>query len=110
MTRGKVVEQVHGILAGEKIAFEVGPDGRSFRVPVPSGSAAVAIDFDAWGRGRTMIRLRAHVLEEVVVEQSNRLDILEHLNSLSQTALFGRFYLDADRSTIILEHELLGDD
>jgi hypothetical protein len=110
MTRGRVIEQAHGILAGERVAYEVSADGRRFRVPVPAGSAAVEIDFDVWARDRTMIRLRAHVLEDVEVRDSNRVDILEHLNALNQTALFGRFYLDADRSTIVLEHELLGDD
>jgi hypothetical protein len=107
--RGRVIEQVHGILAGEDVSFRVSDDGRTFRVPVPAGSAAVEIIFDEWGRGRTMIRLRANVLRDVDVRDDNRLDILEHLNALNQSALFGRFYLEADRSTIMLEHELLGD-
>jgi len=70
----------------------------------------VEIDFDEWGRGRTMVRLRSHVLEGLDVLSENRLDVLEHINALNQSALFGRFYLDADRSTIVLEHELLGED
>ena len=109
MNRGRVIEQVHGILAGEGVSFGVADDGRSFHVPVPAGSAAVQIAFDEWGRGRTMIRLRANVLIELEVADDNRLEILEQLNALNQSALFGRFYLDADRSTIMLEHELLGD-
>jgi hypothetical protein len=110
MNRGRIIEQVHGILAGERVVFEVASDGCRFHVPVPQGSAAVDIDFHPWARGRTLIRLHAHVLVELDVREDNRLDILEHLNSLNQSSLFGRFFLDADRSTIVLEHELLGDD
>src|SRR4051794_35551194 len=110
MRRGKIIEQVHGILAGERVEFEVRDDGRAFHVPVPSGSAAVDIDFDRWGRDRTLMRLRACVLQDVEVDADNRLEILEHLNALNQTAVFGRFYLDADRSTVVLAHELLGDE
>ena len=79
-------------------------------MPVPQGSAAVDIDFDTLERGQGVVRLRAHVLEQVDVREDNRLEILEHLNALNQSALFGRFYLDADRTTIVLEHELLADD
>ena len=110
MTTSKVIEQVHGILAREHVAFEVSPDGRAFHVPVPQGSAAVDIDFETLDRGQGVVRLRAHVLEQVDVRGDNRLEILEHLNALNQSALFGRFYLDADRTTIMLEHELLADD
>lgn len=110
MSRGRVIEQVHGILAGERVAFEVADDGRGFHVPVPAGSAAVEIGFELLGRDRTVIRLRARVLEDVVIDGDNRLDILETLNALNQSALFGRFFLDVDRSTIVLGHELLGDD
>src|SRR4051812_12602930 len=91
MARGRIIEQVHGILAGERVAFEVGDDGRSFHVPVPAGTAAVDIDFDAWGRDHTMVRLRSHVLEAVEIDSRNRLEVLEHLNALNQSALFGRF-------------------
>ena len=110
MARGRVVDQVHGILAGRRIEFDVGTDGRSFRVPVPGGSAAVEIEFEEPGGERTVVRLRSHVLEALDVGPENRLEILEHLNALNQSALFGRFFLDVDRSTIVLEHELLGDD
>jgi hypothetical protein len=110
MTRGRIVDQVHGILAGQRIAFDVAADGRSFRVPVPGGSAAVEIDFEGPEGDRSVVRLRSRVLEALDVSAENRLEILEHLNALNQTALFGRFFLDADRSTIVLEHELLGDD
>src|SRR5688572_21673738 len=109
MSRGRIVEQVHGILAGERVEFRVGDDGRSFHVPVPQGSAAVAIDFHDWSAGRSLIRLRAQVLEDVELDSRNRLEVLEHLNALNQSTVFGRFYLDADRTTIMLEHELLGD-
>lgn len=110
MTRGAIIDQVHGILAGERVRFMVGEDGRRFHVPVPQGSAAVDIDFEPWGRSQTLVRLRTRVLEEVDVDAKNRLEVLEHVNSLNQSTLFGRFYLDADRSTIMLEHELLGTD
>ncbi len=108
--RGKIIEQVHGILAGERVAFDVSADGRRFNLPVPDGSAAVEIDFEILPRGANVIRLRALVLRDVQVDADNRLEILEHLNALNQTALFGRFYLDADRASIVLQHELLGDD
>ncbi|MGI8729266.1 MAG: YbjN domain-containing protein [Solirubrobacteraceae bacterium] len=110
MKTSQVIEQVHGILARERITFTVGDDACGFHVPVPQGSAAVDIDFDTLGRGQSVVRLRAHVLEQVDVRPENRLEILEHLNALNQSALFGRFYLDADRTTIMLEHELLADD
>jgi len=110
MTTERLIQQVHGILARERISFEAGDDGCSFHVPVPQGSAAVDIDFDTLGRGQNVVRLRANVLEQVDVRLENRLEILEHLNALNQSALFGRFYLDADRTTIMLEHELLADD
>lgn len=110
MSRGKIIEQVHGILAGERVEFSVGQDGRHFHVPVPGGSAAVDIQFEDWGRAQTLVRLRTCVLQQVEVTSTNRLEILEHLNALNQSTLFGRFYLDADRSTIMLEHELLGTD
>jgi hypothetical protein len=110
MTRGRIIEQVHGILAGEHVSFTVADDGRRFHVPVPQGSAAVDIDFEDWGRSQTLIRLRTHVLDKVEVRADNRLEVLEHLNALNQSTVFGRFYLDADRSTIMLEHELLGNE
>jgi hypothetical protein len=110
MTPAKVIEQVHGILARALVAFEVSADGAGFHVPVPQGSAAVDIDFDTLGRGQSVVRLRAHVLDEVDTRSDNRLEILEHLNALNQSALFGRFYLDADHTTIMLQHELLADD
>jgi len=57
-----------------------------------------------------MISLRSEVLVDVEVTEESRLQILEHLNALNQSSLFGRFYLDADRSTIVLRHDLLGDE
>jgi hypothetical protein len=110
MARGRVVDQVHGILAGRHVAFDVAADGRSFHVPVPGGSAAVEIDFDERSGEGTVVHLRSLVLDAVDVRDDNRLEVLEHLNALNQTTLFGRFFLDADRSTIVLEYELLGDD
>jgi hypothetical protein len=106
----RVIEQVHGILARAEIRFALSEDRRTYLVPVPAGSAAVLIDFHVWGRAQTMISLRSEVLVELEVTESNRLQILEHLNALNQTSLFGRFHLDADRSTIILQHDLLGDE
>lgn len=106
----RVIQQVHGILAREDVRFSLSDGRASFLVPVPHGSAAVLIDFHDWGRGQTMISLRSDVLLEVEVTDDNRLQILEHLNALNQASLFGRFYLDADRSTIVLRHDLLGDE
>jgi hypothetical protein len=88
----------------------MGDDRRSYLVPVPHGSAAVVIDFHPWGRGQTMISLRSEVLADVELTEENRLQVLEHMNALNQTSLFGRFYLDADRATIVLRHDLLGDE
>jgi hypothetical protein len=106
----RVIEHVHGILVRERVRFNVADDGQSFLVPVPHGSAAVVVTFHDWGRGQTMISLRAEVLVNVDVKKSNRLETLELLNALNQTALFGRFYLDADRATIQLDYDLLGDE
>ena len=110
MPNERVIQQVHGILAREEIRFVLGDDRNSFLVPVPQGSAAVLIDFQRWGRRQTMISLRSDVLVDVEVTDDNRVQILEHLNQLNQSSLFGRFYLDADRSTIVLQHDLLGDE
>jgi hypothetical protein len=109
MASQRIIEQVHGILAREDVRFVLGDNRSSFFVPVPHGSAAVLIDFHPWGRSQTMISLRADVLVALQVDEQNRLQILEHMNALNQTSLFGRFYLDADRSTIVLRHDLLGD-
>jgi hypothetical protein len=106
----RIIQQVHGILAREDVRFALSADRESFLVPVPHGSAAVLIDFHPWGRGQTMISLRSEVLVDVEVTEESRLQILEHLNALNQSSLFGRFYLDADRSTIVLRHDLLGDE
>jgi hypothetical protein len=106
----RVIEQVHGILARAEIRFVLGDDRRSYLVPVPAGSAAVLIDFHDWGRSQTMISLRSEVLVDVSVSEDNRLQVLEHLNALNQTSLFGRFHLDSDRSTVVLQHDLLGDE
>lgn len=106
----RIIEQVHGILARDTIRFALSDDRNSFLVPVPRGSAVVLIDFHAWGLGQTMISLRSDVLIDVEVTDENRLQILEHMNALNQASLFGRFYLDADRSTVVLRHDLLGDE
>ncbi|HKP90075.1 MAG TPA: YbjN domain-containing protein [Thermoleophilaceae bacterium] len=110
MPSQRIIEQVHGILAREDVRFILGEDRSSFLVPVPHGSAAVLIDFHAWGRRQTMISLAADVLVDVEVTAENRLQLLEHLNALNQTSLFGRFFLDADRATIVLRYDLLGDE
>lgn len=101
---------MHGVLARADIRFALSDDRNSFLVPVPHGSAAVLIDFHDWSRGQTMISLRSDVLVDVHVTPENRLEVLEHLNALNQSSLFGRFYLDADGSTIVLRHDLLGDE
>jgi hypothetical protein len=106
----RVIEQVHGILARAEIRFALGDDRVTYLVPVPGGSAVVWIHFHPWGRAQTMISLRSEVLVDVEVTEENRLQVLEHLNALNQTSLFGRFHLDADRSTVILQHDLLGDE
>lgn len=105
----RVIEQVHGILGRGEIRFVLSDDRGSYRVPVPGGSAVVLIDFHDWGRGQTMISLRSEVLVEVEVDEGNRLEVLEHLNALNQGSLFGRFHLDADGTTVVLQHDLLGD-
>ena len=110
MSNQRIIQQVHGILAREDVRFALSADRESFLVPVPHGSAAVLIDFHPWGRGQTMISLRSEVLVDVEVTEESRLQILEHLNAHNQSSLFGRFYLDADRSTIVLRHDLLGDE
>jgi hypothetical protein len=110
MAAERIIEQVHGILARRDVRFILSDDRASFLVPVPHGSAAVMIDFHPWGRRQTMISLRSDVLIDVAVSEANRLQILEHLNALNQASLFGRFYLDADRSTVVLRHDLLGDE
>jgi hypothetical protein len=106
----RVIEQVHGILARAEIRFALSDDRLRYLVPVPGGSAVVLIDFVPWGREQTMISMRSEVLVDVEVTEENRLQVLEHLNALNQTALFGRFHLDADGTTVILEHDLLGDE
>lgn len=106
----RVIEQVHGILARAEIRFALSDDRVSYLVPVPAGSAVVLIDFHAWGRAQTMISLRSEVLVDVAVTEDNRLQVLEHLNALNQTSLFGRFHLDADGTTVVLQHDLLGDE
>ena len=109
MPSQRVIEQVHGILARAEIRFALGQDRSSYLVPVPGGSAAVVINFHDWGRGQTMISLRSDVLVDVEVGEQNRIQVLEHLNALNQASLFGRFHLDADLSTVVLQHDLLGD-
>jgi hypothetical protein len=106
----RVIEQVHGILARAEIRFVMGDDRVTYLVPVPGGSAVVWIQFHPWGRAQTMISMKSEVLVDVDVSDENRLQVLEHLNALNQTSLFGRFHLDADRSTVILQHDLLGDE
>src|SRR5437762_3329429 len=61
----RIIEQVHGILARAEIRFALSEDRRTYLVPVPGGSAAVLIDFHAWGRAQTMISLRSEVLVEL---------------------------------------------
>lgn len=109
MTAPRIIEQVHGILGRAEIGFVLGQDRVSYLVPVPGGSAAVLIEFHDWGRDQTMISLRSEVLVEVEVGEDNRVQVLEHLNALNQASLFGRFHLDADMSTVVLQHDLLGD-
>lgn len=90
--------------------FAVSDDRRVFDVPVPQGSAIVRIAFHPWGAKQTIVSLAAEVLIEIDLTASNRLEVLEDLNALNQTSLFGRFFLDADRRTIALQYELLGDE
>lgn len=110
MPNERVIQQVHGILARAEIRFALSDDRLRYQVPVPGGSAVVLIDFHPWGREQTMISLRSEILVDVHVTELNRLQVLEHLNALNQTSLFGRFHLDADGTTVILEHDLLGDE
>lgn len=105
----RVIEQVHGILARADIRFALSDDRNRYLVPVPQGSAVVEIEFHPWARAQTMISLRSDVLVDVEMTEENRLEVLEHLNALNQTSLFGRFHLDADRTTVVLQHDLLGD-
>jgi hypothetical protein len=104
----RVIQQVYGILSMNKVEFKTDAAGTSFLVPY--GSAGVFVDFRDWSDGQTLIHLHAVVLEQVDAGDERRPKILEELNEVNKTTYVGKVYLDPDAKTIVLEHDLLGND
>jgi T3SS (YopN, CesT) and YbjN peptide-binding chaperone 1 len=104
----RVIQQVYGILSMNKVEFKTDDGGKSFLVPY--GSAGVFVDFRDWSDGQTLVNLHAFVLDQVDVAEERRLKILEELNEVNKANYLGKVYLDVDAKTIVLEHDLLGND
>jgi Putative bacterial sensory transduction regulator len=104
----RVIQQVYGILSMNKVEFRTDESGKSFLVPY--GSAGVFVDFRDWSDGQTLVNLHAFVLDQVDVADERRLKILEELNEVNKANYLGKVYLDVDTTTIVLEHDLLGND
>jgi T3SS (YopN, CesT) and YbjN peptide-binding chaperone 1 len=104
----RVVQQVYGILSMNKVEFRTDDTGKSFLVPY--GSAGVFVDFRDWSDGQTLVNMHAFVLDQVDVADERRLRILEELNEVNRANYLGKVYLDVDAKTIVLEHDLLGND
>ena len=108
MPKERVVYQVRGILAEEKIAVERYTTGGAYRFRV--GSAVVEIDFYDWDDGQTIVSLQADVLVNLDLNEDALRSAYEHINALNHMTKFGKFYIDVDRHAIVLEHDLLGDE
>ena len=108
MPEDRVIQQVYGILSMNKVEFRTDDTGKSFLVPY--GSAGVFVDFRDWSDGQTLVNLHAFVLDQVDVADERRLKILEELNEVNKANYLGKVYLDVDAKTIVLEHDLLGND
>jgi type III secretion system-like peptide-binding chaperone len=104
----RVIQQVYGILSMNKVEFRTDDAGKSFLVPY--GSAGVFVDFRDWSDGQTLLNVHAFVLDQVDVAAERRLKILEELNEVNKANYLGKVYLDVDAKTIVLEHDLLGND
>ena len=104
----RVIQQVYGILSMNKVEFRTDDEGKSFLVPY--GSAGVFVDFRDWADGQTLVNLHAFVLDEVDAADERRLQILDELNEINKSTYVGKVYLDVEAKTIVLEHDLLGND
>jgi len=104
----RVVQQVYGILSMTKGEFGTDDTGKSFLVTY--GTSGVYVDFRDWADGQTLVNLHAFVLDEVDVADERRLKILEELNEVNKSTYVGKVYLDVEAKTIVLEHDLLGND
>lgn len=104
----RVIQQVYGILSMNKVEFRTDDTGKSFLVPY--GSAGVFVDFRDWADGQTLVNLHAFVLDQVDVADERRLKILEELNEVNKANYLGKVYLDVEAKTIVLEHDLLGNE
>lgn len=108
MPKQRVIHQVRGILAEESIAVERSTKGGAYRFRV--GSAVVEVDFYDWHDGQTVVSLQADVLVNLALDRDALRAACEHINALNHMSKFGKFYVDADRQAIVLEHDLLGDE
>lgn len=102
----RLVEQVHGALALEGVRFDVAEDRSSF--VVPHGSTAIYLNFRELG-DRPVVSLRAFLLERVDAAPERLPAIYERLNDLNARLYFAKLYLDRDRGSVVLEHDLLGE-
>lgn len=99
----RVIEQVVGIFGMNDVVYKVHENKRSLLVPY--GSAGVLVDFVDFG-DRTVLALRAYVLEDVDATGERRGKILEELNEQNKQVRFGKFYFDFESNMVILEYDL----
>lgn len=102
----RVIEQVNGILSLNDVNFVTNENKRGFLVP--TGSAAVFLDFFDWGEN-TVVSLTSQLLVEVDGADERKQKILEALNEKNGRVPFARFRFDEGRGAIVLEYHLLGD-
>jgi len=108
LPRDRIVQQVHGILSMHGIHPHPSSKPDQLLIPVPDGSSAVFVRFHEWGND-TIISLTAPVLTDLDLDGARRPAVLEQLNTLNARSHFGKFFLDAKASQIVLAYDILGD-
>ena len=73
------------------------------RFEIPYQSTRVIVHPMDWTRGRTLLRIIAPVVVDVVPVP----DLFRRLVELNNTTIFGKFYMRGD--TVFIEHNLLGE-
>ena len=101
MSVQKTRAQVNSILEGNGLTWTA----RADRLVLRFSSAIVIIGFRPWG-AQTLIELRSNVLRDV---SADRLQVLEHVNSLNSEEVFGRWVFYPEGRIVALEYDMLGD-
>jgi hypothetical protein len=107
MNRDHTRYLVRGILAESGLQIDRQNEGDGYLIS--EGSAMVALDFYDWQNGQSVVSVHADVLVDLRLTPEARTRALEALNARNLFSKFGKFFLDEERCTIVLEYDLLAE-